>query len=214
MIRQRKVVLTGDALKISIGIPNREMVENNRFTGEQAGPEEEKGAFDEKGFDDGDEEIAILQVQLPEKGQLLSRQPADIVQDDDGLPRVGQSHPGQQVASNPVAGGSYRTAGRRFRPEGGQEFFANLSRGLREINEDEPSLPSACFGDLPDHPRPADPVGPRHDDMPPSFESLRQFPDLLFAAHKTHLHMPDIFQPELFFRSEYRPIQILAVAGL
>ena len=27
-------------------------------------------------------------------------------------------------------------------------------------------------------------------------------------------HMPDIFQPELFFRSEYRPIQILAVAGL
>jgi hypothetical protein len=207
-------MLAGDALKISAGTLNREVAESDRFTGEQAGPEEEKGAFGQERFDDGDEKIAIPQVQIPEKRQFLSRQSADVVQDDDGLGSFGQTHPGQQVSSDPVPSDSDHAAERRFRPEGGQEFLADLSRGFREIHEDKPSSLSAGFGNLPDHPRSADPVRPRHDDMTPSFESLRQFPNLLFAAHKTHFHMPDILQPELFFRSEYLPIQILAIAGL
>ena len=214
MIHQRKAVLAGDTLKISAGILIREVAEGDRFTGEQAGPEEEKGAFGQERFDDGDEKIAIPQVQIPEKRQFLSRQSADVVQDDDGLGSFGQTHPGQQVSSDPVASDSDHAAERRFRPEGGQEFLADLSRGFREIHEDEPLFPSACFGNLPDHPRSADPVRPRHDHMPPFFESLRQFPDLFFATHKARFHMSDIFQPELIVYSEYRLIQIIAIAGL
>lgn len=55
MIRQRKAVFAGDALKISAGILEREVAEGDRFTGEQTRPEEEKGACGQEGFDDGDE---------------------------------------------------------------------------------------------------------------------------------------------------------------
>lgn len=97
-------MLAGDALKISAGILNREVPEGDRFTGEQEGPEEEKGAFGQERFDDGDEKIAILQVQFPEKRQFLSRQSADIVQDDGRFRPAGQTHSGQQVPPDPVAG--------------------------------------------------------------------------------------------------------------